>query len=353
MTLLKCEKSFLFLLLILSGTFFVGLQTVRGGEALTPSKTFGENISMKNFSAPLDVKEIRIRDPFIVADKKSSLYYMYAQAGNRAGSDFSGVEVYVSKDLKKWSVPVPVLKLPKSLGAIMVWAPEVHFYKDAWYLFVTLTFEKKVSTLAPFKENWPPMYKRGTWIFKADSLMGPFKQVADDSLTPADWMALDGTLLIENEKPFMIFCHEWVQLVDGTINAIELTPDLAQTTGASRIILAASSAPGAIRSPKAGKVTDGPFFYKSAKSGSLFMIWSTFIPGKGYCVLATKSNGGLAGPWSASEPLFMKHGGHGMIFNALDGRLLLALHQPENRGSERLALVELIDTGDGLKSNDQ
>ena len=301
----------------------------------------------------IDIKDIRIRDPFIVTDFKTSTYFMYAQTGNRAGSDFQGVEVYTSQDLKKWTAPVPVLKLPQELGTIMVWAPEVHFYKGAWYLFVTLTFDKKVSTPAPFDKNWAPMYKRGTWIFRADSPKGPFQPLAMDSITPSDWMALDGTLWVENNKPFMIFCHEWVQVIDGTIQTVELSEDLSKAIGKPRLLLKASSAPGANKAPKSGKVTDGPFIYKSPKDGSLNLIWSTFINKTGYCVLVTRSQNGLQGPWSPSVPLFTKHGGHGMIFKALDGRILLALHQPNHDNLERLMIIELVDAENGLQVKNQ
>ena len=50
-----------------------------------------------------DLAEIRIRDPYIVADQSTGKYYMYAQMGNRADASDKGVEVYTSKDLKKWT----------------------------------------------------------------------------------------------------------------------------------------------------------------------------------------------------------------------------------------------------------
>ena len=66
--------------------------------------------------APIELlrtADIRIRDPFIYADPQSKTYYMYAQAGNRAGSTFLGVEAYTSKDLVNWTAPRPVLILPE------------------------------------------------------------------------------------------------------------------------------------------------------------------------------------------------------------------------------------------------
>ncbi len=83
----------------------------------------------------LRTEDIRIRDPFVLADSKTKKYYMYAQMDNRLrGRGDSGrpkgVEVYVSDDLKQWSAPEPVLLLPDDFwGRNMVWAPEVHAYR--------------------------------------------------------------------------------------------------------------------------------------------------------------------------------------------------------------------------------
>ena len=40
-------------------------------------------------------------------------------------------------------------------------------------------------------------------------------------------MALDGTFYVENEVPYVIYAHEWIQTLDGTMEAIRLAPDLA------------------------------------------------------------------------------------------------------------------------------
>ncbi len=300
----------------------------------------------------LTTDQIRIRDPYILVDRENSTYYMYSQAGNRAESHFTGVEVYTSQDLKHWTEPVPVLTLPKKLQVKMVWAPEVHFYNGKYYMFVTLTFDDIVSTPSPIKDkNWPPMYKRGTWIFRADSPKGPFLQIKEGSHTPIDWMALDGTLWEENGKPYMIFCHEWVQIIDGTMNLLELKKDLSETIGEQKLLFAASSAPHALKQPNVGKVTDGPFLYKSPKSGTLYMIWSTFVSGvNGYCLLLTQSeNGSVTGPWSKSTLLYTKDGGHGMIFTSLKGQLILAIHLPNVSPKESLKLLEIVDDGTTLK----
>jgi GH43 family beta-xylosidase len=302
-------------------------------------------------TATLATDAIRVRDPFIFADAPSQTYYLYAQAENRAGSGYQGVEVYTSTDLKTWKAPRPVLTLPADSGVAMVWAPEMHAYQGAYYLFVTLTFRDTLPVAKPVDApHWPRMHRRGTWIYRAESPAGPFKPLKDGPHTPADWMALDGTLYVEDGTPYMIFCHEWVQLIDGAMARVELTPDLSGTRGEPVRLFSASAAPGARRGAKEGKVTDGPFLYKSPKSGALFMIWSTFIPGKDYCVLLARSESGrVAGPWTGHTPIYTTNGGHGMIFKTFEGQLRLALHQPNTGPLERLRLFGLTDDGTALR----
>ena len=300
-------------------------------------------------SATLPKAEIRVRDPFVLADKSSGTYFLYVQSKNRAGSDYSGVEVYTSRDLENWTPPKPVLKLPKSMNILMVWAPEVHYYNDKYYLFVTLTFRDKVASPPPVEKNWPPMYRRGTWIYRADSPLGPFEPLKNGSITPPEWMALDGTLAVQDGKPYMIFCHEWVQIIDGTFDAIELKSDLSDSVGEPKTLFAASAAPGGTPGNAGSHVSDGPFLYRSPKSGALWIIWSTFLP-DGYAVIAARSESGrIEGPWNKQTPIYTKNGGHGMIFTSLDGRLLLALHQPNTPREERLATIELLDDGDSIR----
>ncbi|MFO7937564.1 MAG: glycoside hydrolase family 43 protein [Kiritimatiellia bacterium] len=295
--------------------------------------------------------DIRIRDPYIVADAATQTYYMYAQAANRIGSGFTGVEVYTSKNLTNWNPPKPVLELPNPQKIRFVWAPEVHEYNGKYYLFVTLTYHKILPEEKPVeKKSWPPMNRRGTHIYESDTLFGPFKPLKKDSHTPSDWMALDGTLFVEEETPYMIFCHEWVQTIDGSMDVVELKKDLSDSAGKPQRLFKASDAPGAIKDPQRGKVTDGCFLYRSPKSGRLFMIWSTFIPGNGYCIALTHSESGkVHGPWREQKIIFRENGGHGMIFRTFEGRLLVALHQPNTNSKERLHLYELVDKGESLE----
>jgi beta-xylosidase len=301
-------------------------------------------------------EDIRIRDPYIFADSVTQNYYMYAQIDNRLGGQGDdekpkGVEVYVSSDLKEWKQPQTVLLLPDDFWARnAVWAPEMHKYNGKYYLFVTLTSTEvhKNMKKPEGQEKWPAFHKRGTHIFVADSPLGPFKPFDSKPYTPENWMALDGTLYVENNVPYMIFCHEWIEIVDGSMDYIQLSSDLSKPVGNSHKMFHASEAKWSTSKPN--KVTDGCFMHKT-ETGKLLMIWSSFGE-KGYAIgIAESKSGKLEGPWiQHNELLFEQNGGHGMIFKTFEDRLFLALHQPNSpQGQERLKLFEIEDTGKSLK----
>ncbi|MEM9718889.1 MAG: family 43 glycosylhydrolase [Bacteroidota bacterium] len=303
----------------------------------------------------IQTSEIRIRDPFIVADSRSQTYYMYAQMRNRlSGEDApQGVEVYTSTDLENWTPPQPVLTLAEDFWARRsVWAPEVHFYKGAYYLFVTLTSEQKLGE-SPNPKNGATLWKRGTHIFKAESPLGPFIAFQAQAHTPANWMSLDGTLWIESGKPYMAFCHEWAQTFDGTMEVVELAEDLSKPIGSPKLLFRASEAKW-VRNMKDlgfennGLVTDGTFFYKNRK-GELIMIWSSFGEQKYAIGQAISHSGSIMGPWEQQEKLLIKaNGGHGMLFHTFDQQMVLAYHQPNIRGQERLHLAQIRENDAGL-----
>ena len=298
-------------------------------------------------SQPRATGDIYIRDPFIVADAEKGIYYMYASSSGkgRDGQALGGVAVYESKDLKMWEGPKQVFTVPEDnwiTGA--VWAPEVHRYRGRYYLFATLNSD--VEWKKP-KEGWPKYTFRGTQIFHADAPEGPFLPFDRVPHTPMDYMALDGTLWVEDDTPYMVFCHEWVQVEDGTIEVVELKPDLSAPGRQPLSLFCASSAPWTPEG-KESYVTDGCFLYRT-KSGKLLMIWSSFTK-EGYAVgIAESVTGKIYGPWKQQpEPIFNKNGGHGMIFKTFEGQLCLVFHQPNGGGAERAHFFALEDIADTL-----
>jgi hypothetical protein len=172
-------------------------------------------------------------------------------------------------------------------------------------------------------------------------------------------MSLDGTLWVENGTPYMVFCHEWIQVTDGTIELMQLKKDLLENDGIPQTLFSATQAKWAKsldevgvkheNKIKKGYITDGPFLYRT-NNGKLLMIWSSFGLDKYAVGLAESETGSIKGPWKVIlEPLFKANGGHGMIFKTFDGQLKLVLHQPNNSPMERAQLFDLEDAGNIIR----
>jgi beta-glucosidase len=294
----------------------------------------------------LQLADLRIRDPFILADRASQTYYLCVSLGK-------GVGVYTSQDLKSWQGPTTVFEIPPDFWAQgKIWAPEMHVYQGRTYLFVTFNTDIPLPDGEPpagaeGHADWPPLVKRGSQVLVADSPLGPFHPFHNRAHTPADQMTLDGTLWVEDGIPYMVYCHEWVQIDDGTIEYVRLTADLSDIVGEATTLMKGSDAPR-LRPQDTRYVTDGPFLYRTT-SGRLLMLWST-AGWRGYTThIAASESGALQGPWTQlPRPLFTDDGGHAMIFHTFEGTLMLALHHPNKSPNERALLFELEDIGDTL-----
>lgn len=277
-------------------------------------------------------EDINIRDPFILAE--NGKYYLYGTRARSFGIETGGFDVYVSEDLIDWSEPCECFDSEAfSLNSRVNWAPEVHKYGGRYYMFATLTQENGL---------------KGTYILSADSPMGPFVPHSRGAVTPKEWESLDGTLYIgKDEKPYVVFCHEHSQIVDGTVCFSRLSDDLTESVGEPVTLFAASSCPWVDKHEGTGHfVTDGPFMYRT-KDGELLMIWSSFIKEQ-YAELQVRFTGGEIGTdFVHLPPIIDDDGGHGMIFEK-DGELSLIFHSPNTKGLERPAFIRLLDVGDSL-----
>ncbi len=296
--------------------------------------------------------DINIRDPYIMPVEKEGVYYMYASSGvTENGKHYGGVVAYKSRDLKTWEGPVRVFTVPHDnylTGS--VWAPEVHKYKGKYYLFATLNSD--VRWKGP-KAGHPAYNHRATQIFWSKSPEGPFLPFEGKAPhTPLDKMCLDGTLWIENGTPYMVYCHEWVEVADGEMHLVELKKDLSAPVGTPQRLFCASAAEWSTGGGKEGNktyVTDGCFLYRS-KTGKLLMMWSSFKDGVYAVGLAESDTGKIIGPWrQQKEPIFI-NGGHSMLFTDFEGRLCLVLHSPNSPGGkERAKIFEVEDLGHTLR----
>jgi GH43 family beta-xylosidase len=296
------------------------------------------------------IEDIPIRDPFIMPHKKTGYYYMYARMGKKHFPDipYEGVGVYRSRDLKLWEGPSLVFSIDEDFWAKRsIWAPEVHEYKGKFYLFATFTATDTLPDPRPVdNEKWPSLHKRATQILHSDSPGGPFLPFSNIPHTPVEWSSLDGTLYVEDGTPYMIFCHEWSQVIDGTMEIVELKDDLSEPVGEPVTLFRASEGEW-VRNYIEGKVTDGPFFFNT-KGGKLLMIWSSFGE-NGYAIAqAVSESGRVAGPWQQGELIFAEQGGHGMIFKDFNDELRLTFHQPNHGGLERAQIYSILEVNDRL-----
>lgn len=269
--------------------------------------------------------EIQIRDPFVVPVPEEGKYYLYGSTDKDAWTGPGvGFDCYASPDLCEWEGPSPAFRPPGDFwGVTQFWAPEVHRWRERYFMFASF----KAAGIC-----------RGTQVLVADCPRGPFRPHSDGPVTPRNWECLDGTLFVDEAgKPWMVFCHEWVQVHDGRMCAMPLTDDLRAAAGVPVLLFTASQAPWVAPVP-AGKgdfITDGPFLHRTL-DGQLLMLWSS-AGRDGYAIgVAKASSGRLEGPWRQQEqPLFGKDGGHGMLFRTFDGRLTLTIHQPNSTPHER------------------
>ena len=205
------------------------------------------------------------------------------------------------------------------------WAPEVHKYNGAYYMFTT--YHSKVTG------------HRGCTILKADRPEGPFREITGGHITPHNWDSIDGTFYVDPDgQPWMIFVHEWTSTDDGVgrMAAAKLSDDLTHFIS-DPVELFRADDPAWSN----GKVTDGCWMYRCA-DGQLLMLWSNW-DSAGYCVgIARCADGRVDGEWTQDRDLLYSKrmtgkydGGHGMIFTDTDGQMYLSIHSPNSASAGR------------------
>ena len=328
-----------------AGMLLVGPQIVAQANN-TPSENTHQIHHIEGEYRTMHTSEIQIRDPFVLPVHAESQYYLFGTTDKNAWhGPATGFDCYRSMDLENWEGPIAAFRPPAGFWSTTnYWAPEVHYYQGKYYLFATF---KEVNQY------------RGTQILVADRPEGPYLPMTEKPVTPKDWECLDGTLYVdESGTPWMVFCHEWVQIHNGAICAMPLTRDLKAAAGRPVFLFNASEAAWVLRPDWPGAdgpmrfptyVTDGPFLYKT-QNGTLLMLWSSIGP-EGYAMgYACSESNQITGPWvQEDQPLYAKDGGHGMLFKTFDGQLMVTFHTPNTTPNERAVFFKVQDTGDGIR----
>lgn len=297
---------------------------------------------------PLD--SIYLSDPCILADEKTQTYYMTGTGGL----------LWKSKDLKVWEGPYQVTETESSswMGPDpQIWAAELHHYNGKYYYFATFTNnEIAIDTL---RETVLP--RRASHVLVSDRPEGPYRPAGDETYLPADKLTLDGTFWVDSDnKPYLIYCHEWLQNNNGTIEKIALKPDLSGTTGTSTLLFRASDSPWSreVVNGKTGpnRVTDGPWLFRTG-SGRLGMLWTSWIYSDYTQGVAYSQSGTLDGPWvQEPDPITPPNFGHGMLFRTFDGQWLMSVHSHKDVNGRYIRIPHLFKvdlSGDRLIIGEQ
>ena len=249
---------------------------------------------------------IRLSDPAILADQKSGLYYMTGTGGM----------MWRSADLKLWEGPFRVteFKADSWMGPRpMIWAAELHQTGDGWYYYFA-TFTNQAVKIDTVRGN--VIERRASQVLRADNPMGPYRAFGDDIYLPANRPTLDGTFWRDSDgKPYMVFCGEWLQNWNGTIEKIELKPDLSGTVGEPKVLFRASDSP-----------------WSREREGMVWTSWVFDVYTQG---VAYSKSGTLDGPWEQEpDPITPPGYGHSMLFKRFDGQWMMSvhLHRKDARG---------------------
>ena len=295
--------------------------------------------------------DLSMSDPFIYPDPVTKTYYLTSSGGRQ----------YRSKDLVMWEGPYNVIDLTGTWceKAGFAAAAEIHKIGDYYYYAGTWSDHSDLIQQVPRRYNVP---HNQTYLLRADNPEGPFVPF---SVTPSydyqphEWDCIDGTLYEEDGHIYMVFVHEWTQLIDGTMDYIELAPDLTETISEWPVTMFRASenpscgemnslgeATFGLKMP--GWVTDGPQMFRT-QTGKLGMLWSTWGKERYLQAVCYSESGTIAGPWvQEPEPFLANNSGHGMLFRTFEGELRYVVHHSEGNGPRKPQYWTVDDSGDKL-----
>ena len=286
----------------------------------------------------LKTEDIRIRDPFILPF--DGCYYLYGT--NCLPDSEDELVVYCSENLNDWQAPKCIFKLPKDFWGIgELWAPEVHIYKDRFYMFVSILGKNGL---------------RGTQIAVSNRPDGDFVPIADHPATPLDKSCIDGTLYVEDGQPYIVYSRDWPDnfvkeknCFVGQIAAVKLTEDLCEQAEEPFLIFNSDEAlyegnlPQEIEwqgNPSKRYGSDAPFLQKLA-DGRLLLTWSPMPAGNYIVAAAVSESGSIRGEFKhIKQPIYSNNGGHAMFFEDFSGRKRMCIHYPERFPEERALILD-------------
>lgn len=283
----------------------------------------------------MELNEIYIRDPFIFVE--DDILYLIGSTDEQPWSGkASGFLGYKSKDLKNFEGPFSLFENDGNFWSDEnYWAPEMHKIDGKYCIFASF-----------FAQG----HHRSSQVLFSDKPFGKYVPSLKP-FTPKDWDCLDATYYEENGHRYTVFCHEYLQTIDGEMCLGEFNEDLTELLSV-KTLFKASDAKWSVGFPLGNHpqmcfVTDGPFIYRM-KSGRLLMLWSS-NGAKGYTLGLAYSDNGIMGDWKQiDKPLYADDGGHGMIFEFKNTKYLIIHINNKQFGHERAKLFKVIENNNAI-----
>lgn len=276
------------------------------------------------------IGSMRRRNPSILADRESGLYYLYTPSALLDDDSGGAVVVQASADLITWSAPQVALSAGREFrGTPDIRSPRIFPYGRQYVLAVSIRYEAL---------DW------NCQCFQSPSPMGPFRPIGG-ALTAADDSTVDGMLFTDvRGRPWLTYVKQSPQQGSDEVCAVRLCDDLSAAAGEELLLFRATDAPWG----QATLSEDGRRFCHTARfpsmhrrqDGGLLLLWTGDTHGGP--AVGCAGSFGLTGPWrQGTDPLYGMGSGGASLFTALDGRLLMALHAPDEPGQERILLFEM------------
>lgn len=252
-------------------------------------------------------------DPWII--KKDNSYYYTNTLGNRIAL-WKTAKISELKNASAqtiWTAPA------SGANSKNIWAPELHFINNKWYVYYTAGSSSDLSTQRTFVlENGNADPLSGSWIDKG--------QIGDAA---ANYFAIDGTVFNYNNNNYFIWSGQ-ASASDNTQRLYIAKMSDQWTLSTSRVLISSPQYTWEMAgAPPA--VNEGPEILKNP-NGKVFLIYSAsgcWTDDYALGMLTLKDNGDPlnAADWTkSSTPVFSKkqtanvYGpGHNSFFKSADG----------------------------------
>jgi beta-xylosidase len=248
------------------------------------------------------IKKVPLGDPFIML--WNGTYYAYGTQSP------DGIVVYVSDDLKNWSVPADIsggLALSKAdvWAEKRFWAPEVYYVKGKFYMFYSADEHICAAT--------------------SDSPLGPFRQAVQEPMI-IDEKCIDNSLFIDVDgKAYLGFCR----FNDGNnVWIAELEDDLLHIKKGTMHKCINVSQKWEEVWPR---VNEGSFITRH--NSTYYMTYSANSYESPFYGIGVATSANIYGPWIKYDrnPILQKPGdlqgvGHSAMFTDKSGKLRIVFH---------------------------